>query len=199
MRNRWPRIASAAVASSSVMVASMWMHGSAQPTGEVTVTVSAEAVGISITGGAVNFGGPYAPNELLRAHPQESIRHALPPTVTNTGNTTIGYLDVTFDGPAGAEASCDSGAGSWSAHASSSAQDRFVLRAWANSSTNITQFNSNARAVAPSTGSGNVLTGDTTIEASDSLPLLMELRMPNPPVAGGSGCSISLTVTAAAE
>ncbi len=168
----------------------------ADETGSVSITLSSEAVGISITGGAINFGGPHAPGAVLLAHPSGSAQ-AAPPSVVNSGNLPIAFLSVAYDGPTGQEASCDNGDGSWAAHGSSAAQDRFFMRALASTSTSTSTFNSSALAITPATGSADLLA--TTLAVDGTIPLLLQLFMPNPPVAGGEGCSISLTVTAAAE
>lgn len=194
-RPLWSALAAAALA--AALGAAAAAH--ADSTATLSVSVSAQAVSISVTGGAVNFGGPHGANVTLQAHPQESVREALPPTLTNTGNTSLTFVQVTFSGPAGAEASCDSDTTSWAAHASAAGTDQFVMKAWASTSSAFTNFTNSAVAVAPSTGTGNILaTGDSPIAQNGAVPILLELRMPNPPVAGSGGCTIGLVVTAAA-
>ncbi|MEX1022725.1 MAG: hypothetical protein WD058_06215 [Dehalococcoidia bacterium] len=173
------------------------MIGHADGTGAVLVTVTPEAVAITITGGEVAFGGPYSSGASVRAHPQPSVQNASPPTVSNTGNVAVTYLDVSFVGPSGEEATCDGGEGAWAAHASSPAPDRFTMKAWASTNTALGTFNDNAEAVMPGVGTGNILSVESLAPA-EAMPLLLELRMPSPAVVGGEGCSIGLAVTAAA-
>lgn len=191
------RVVIPAVAMSLVLLIGFVAHVAADDTGAVSITVSTEAVGVTITGGALNFGGPHAPDTYVWAHPSSGVVGTTPPTVTNSGNVAFSYLGVTFDGVTGQEATCDGGASHWSAHASTNAQDRFVLRTWASTNTNTSNFVSLSSAVAPSTGSGNVLSA--TLDPDAFIPLLFRLHMPDPTVAGGEGCTIGLTVTVAAE
>src|SRR5690606_13511073 len=86
----------------------------------LNITVQAEAVGISISGnGEYDFGGPWGSGLILRAHPDTNQENVVgvPPTLTNTGNIPIAYIEVAYTGPVGQEASCDSGATHWQAHA----------------------------------------------------------------------------------
>ncbi|MCK9486036.1 MAG: hypothetical protein M0R73_04945 [Dehalococcoidia bacterium] len=166
----------------------------------LTLTLSAEAVGISISGdGEYDFGGPWAPGLRLRAHPQITQENivGLPPEITNTGNIPITYIDLAYTGPTGQEAICDAGSGHWAAHASAVAQDRFITRAWASTNANLGTFNSNSEPVRPDTGTGNILqVAPLAVDAS--VPLLLELWTPSPMLAGAHGCTIGLVVTAAA-
>jgi len=172
----------------------------AQTSGTVEVTLQIEAVSIGITGGSVDFGGPWGSGAALQAHPQESNREALPPTITNNGNVDITSLVVAYSGTLGQEASCDSGAGNWAAHASSAASDRFVMRAWASTNTSITTFNSSRFPIDPATGSGNVLAiGNSPLAQGAAIPLLLEIVTPSPALVGATGCTIALSVTASAS
>lgn len=196
---RWPQLA-AACAAAVTLIAGVWAPGLAQTSATLSVSVQAEAVAISVTGGSIDFGGPHAANTTVQAHPQETIRETLPPTLTNTGNVDLSFVQVAYSGVVGSEASCDSGTTSWAAHASTAATDRFVMRAWASTSTTFSTFNSNAFAITPGTGSANILAASNTPLVEDAaVPILLELRMPNPPVAGAGGCAIGLTVTAGAS
>lgn len=172
----------------------------AQTSGTVEVTLEIEAVSIAISGGDIDFGGPWGSAAALHAHPQESQREALPPTITNNGNVDITSIEVDYTGTLGEEATCDSGAGSWAAHASSAASDRFVMRAWASTNASISTFHSSRSPIDPATGSGNVLSGtELPFEPSEAIPLQLEIITPNPPVVGASGCTIGLSVTASAS
>lgn len=162
---------------------------------EVHLSLDMQTVSISVTGGNVVFPGVYGSNAFVRAH-TSSGSEAPAPTITNNGNVDIGSLVVTFTGPAGQEAACDGG-GTWAAHAVSTAADRFVARAWASTSQNIGNFNSAKKAVAPNTGSGDILANSPLAPAA-TVPLLLEIQTPNPAVNGTSGCTIGLSVTAAA-
>ena len=187
----------ALVAACWTLAAGIATEAAADATGSVSVSLQVETVSISITGGAVALGGPHGSNVALQAHPQESIREALPPTITNNGNIPITSLTVTYAGTGGQEVSCDAGAGSWAAHATTTASNQFVMRAWASTDAVYTNFNANALAIAPGAGSGNILAaGNSPLAAEEAVPLLLELRTPNPPVAGASGCTVGLTVTA---
>lgn len=190
------RLIVSSVTASAVLVLTLFGVAAADDSGGVSITLSSEAVGISITGGAIDFGGPFAPGETLIAHPS-TLAQASPPTVVNSGNLPITFLTLAYDGPVGQEASCDGGTASWAAHASSAAQDRFAMRAVASTSSSTSVFGSSGVAITPGTGSTDIL--NTTLEVDSSIPLLLQLFMPNPAVAGGDGCSIALTVTAAAE
>lgn len=172
----------------------------AQTSGTVEVTLQIEAVSIAVTGGNIDFGGPWGSNAALQAHPQESQREAIPPTITNNGNVDITSLVVAYSGTLGQEASCDSGAGTWAAHASSAASDRFVMRAWASTNTSITTFNSSKLPIDPATGSGNVLSvGNAPLAQGAGIPLQLEIVTPNPALVGATGCTIGLSVTASAS
>lgn len=194
-RLRWTLIASfVAFFSSTVAIAN------AGPTESVSMTLDIEAVSISITGGAVDFGGPYGADVKVQAHPQGSIAEAAPPTITNNGNVDITSLVVSYTGELGEEATCDSGTGSWAAHASSSSTDRFVGRAWASTDATYSTFKNNASVIDPGVGTGNVLDPlFGSLEEGDSIPLLLEIQTPNPAVVGVDGCTIGLSVTASAS
>lgn len=180
----------------SVFALALLQAGGAQE--PVVVSVSAESVGITITGGEIDFAGAFKPGDHVRAHPQESVKHADPALITNSGNVEINYIDIAYDGPVGQEAICDGGAGSWAAHASTIAQDRFFMRAWASADMTWGAFDSSAERISPTTGSGNILQV-APLAPDDSVPLLLHLRMPDPLVSGGEGCFISLSVTAATD
>ena len=164
------------------------------------MTLDIEAVSISITGGAVDFGGPYGADVKVRAHPQGSVANAAPPTITNNGNVDITSLVVAYTGELGEEATCDGGTGSWAAHGSSTSTDRFVGRVWASTDATYSTFNSSSVKIPPGTGTGNILSGtNTPLEEGDSVPLLLEIQTPNPAVVGVDGCTIGLSVTASAS
>lgn len=170
------------------------------PTGEVEVTVSVEAVGISITGGDVAFGGPYEPNAQLAAHPNapsaEFVAKAVPPIVKNTGNVPLTSLVVTYSGPAQGEASCDGGASAWPARVTANPSG-FLMRALGASSDSWTTFSNNWSPIQPgTTGSGNVLLSG--LNPGAEAKLFLYLRIPQAPAGGGSGCTIGLIVTATA-
>ena len=191
-----PRLLVSAITTAAVLVLSLANAVEADDSGSVSITLSSEAVGISITGGAIDFGGPFAPGATLMAHPS-GLAQASPPSVVNSGNLPITFLSVAYDGPVGPEASCDGGTASWAVHASPAAQDRFAMRAVASTSGSTSVFSGSGVAITPGTGSADVLS--TTLEVDASIPLLLQLFMPDPSVAGGDGCSIALTVTAAVE
>jgi len=71
------------------------------------------------------------------------------------------------------------------------------MRAWASSNPSWSNFNNTAFAIAPNTGTANILQ-TSPLEAEQVVPLLLDLRMPSPIVAGGEGCTIELIVTASA-
>lgn len=172
----------------------------AESTGSVTVSLQVETLSIAITGGTIDFEGPWGPNEALHAHPQESEGEVPPPTITNNGNVPITSVVVAYTGAPGEEATCDGGEGSWAAHANTTGTDQFFMRAWASTSVAYSNFIDAAFAIDPTTGSGNVLAaGDSPLEADGELDLLLELVTPNPPLAGSTGCSIGLSVTASAS
>jgi hypothetical protein len=172
----------------------------AQTSGSVEVTLEIQAVSISITGGSIDFGGPWGSGAALQAHPQESNREAVPPTITNNGKVNITSLVVAYSGTLGEEASCDSGDGTWAAHASTPAADRFVMRAWASTNTSITTFNSSRFPIDPATGSGNVLAvANSPLAQAASIPLQLEIVTPSPALVGATGCTIGLSVTASAS
>jgi hypothetical protein len=183
------------LASACVFAVGVLLTADAQDTGQVTVSVSTEGVGITITGGNVQFGGPHSGDKMLRTHPNDEI---FPPVVTNTGNVTIGRIEVAYDGPAGAEAMCDGGNGSWSAHASSVAVDQFLMRALV--STNQTGFPASAGVnINPTSGSGNAFRNGEVLAPGGDVDLFLALWTPQASTTGAQGCTIGLTVTAAAS
>jgi hypothetical protein len=178
----------------ALAAASLVAADSTQP---LEVTVSAEAVAITISGN-VNFGGPYPANAFVRAHLQTSTQHAIPPSVTNSGNVGITFLSLSYEGPTGQEALCGGG-GTWAAHQSTTGPNQFVIKAWASTTTALTTFNSSSTAVHPTSGTGNILSAtNSPVAPAASIPLQFILQMPNPALTGGAGCSITLSVTAAA-
>jgi hypothetical protein len=186
-------------AASAFAIGTVFVAG-AQTSGDVEITVSVEAVGITITGGDLNFGGPHPPNQQVAAHPSPTdgvLGVASAPTITNSGNVPLNYIDVTYGGPVGAEASCDEGASSWPARVTSNPAG-FLMRARAGGSTTYSTFASSALSIAPGTGTGNIL-ANVPLEGSAEVPLYLYLRLPQTPAGGGSGCTIDLVVTASAS
>ncbi len=166
--------------------------------GDVVVTVSTEMIGISISDANVNFGGPHAGNVGLHAY-DSAASHADPPSITNTGNVTITSLSVSYAGPAGAEATCNDGSGSWTAMPFGAlGPNEFWMKALANPhENNRTNAENAASTIDPVTGSGHILRG-SSLGVDQSTDLYLIFRTPPSSTAGAAGCSIGLIVTASA-
>jgi hypothetical protein len=170
----------------------------AQTAGDVEVSVSTQMVGITVTGGDVDFGGPHPGNVPLYAHPNPAATHTAyaHPTVQNSGNVAITSLSVEFTGDVGAEGTCDGGDGSWSATSATAGVDTFWLKVLASASTDVSNLEGSAK-VAPGTGSGDILQ-PSSLSSGSTIPLYLNLRTPTAATTGAEGCSIGLTVTASA-
>jgi hypothetical protein len=187
------------LASACVFSVGMLLTADAQDAGQVSVSVSTEAVGITITGGAINWGAqPHHAD--LRAHPNPGAASAsaVPPVIQNSGNVPITHIDVRYDGPAGSEAMCDGGTASWAATtATTPGENEFRMQVWAseNDVYGGTGFTAQARVVPVGNGTPNILDGGP-IEPDEDVPLLLRLRTANPGTVGAQGCTITLVVTA---
>jgi hypothetical protein len=166
----------------------------ADDTQSLDVTVTTESIAITISQDTLAFAGPHEPGALLSAHPS-ATGIVPPPSITNSGNVALTGLFVSYTGPTGQEATCGNG-GTWAAHQSTQGPDQFAIRVLASSASAFSTFNSGASYIHPTNGSANIL--GASLAPAASIPLLLQLRMPNPPVNGTGGCSIGLAVTAAA-
>ena len=177
--------------------ASLAAFASAAPQGSVTVSLETQVVSISVTGGDVAFGeGPYGSEVSLVAHPT-STDGAAAPMIANNGNVDITSLDLSYANTP--QASCDDGAGSWTADGGMVGTDQFTMRAYASATEDWTLFTGGSFPIDPTTGTGNLLerSSHRRLKPEEQVPLYLQLTTPSLAIAGGDGCTIELTVVAA--
>jgi hypothetical protein len=170
----------------------------AADSGTLSVTLTTESVGISISGQALAFGGPRAVGVSLVAHPQPGAGVApylAAPIITNTGNVNIQFISVSYTGSTGQEAAC--GEGSWSAHQSTAGIDRFAIRVLATSTNTWSAFNSGARYIDPGSGTSDILS--STLSPAGTINMPLQFFMPTALVNGTGACAIGLAVTASSS